>query len=258
MKLFRRDGIQGINNNIIESPAPLIESTYNIHLFGLNRGGFSKDRFFGRIYGFKVYDKGELVQSLVPAWDDNGIVCMFDEVNNKYLYNQGTGDFLYADISDKITPVKYIESTGTQWVNTNYVHTDKTKLDWTVMITSDNINFVPLGARQKADENSTSQFIMWFKNQSELTAQIGSTNMEHKLFWSGHKLNWVASPTESIITDEDGTVYRNSSTSTIVSGNTYPLYIGGANYGNASCRCIAQRFYGLKIYEGPLVWPCWA
>lgn len=45
---------------------------------------------------FKIYDNNDLVRDFIPVLDNNGIACLFDKVENKYYYNQGTGEFLYG------------------------------------------------------------------------------------------------------------------------------------------------------------------
>lgn len=56
----------------------------------------STTNFQGYIYYCKITDKstGQLVRDLVPAIDENEIVCMFDNVSQTYFYNQGTGDLI--------------------------------------------------------------------------------------------------------------------------------------------------------------------
>lgn len=51
--------------------------------------------YIGRIYGFKIYDKDNvLIRDFRPAKDEAGVYCLYDEVTKTYFYNQGTGEFL--------------------------------------------------------------------------------------------------------------------------------------------------------------------
>lgn len=81
--------------------------------------------FHGRIYSAKISEDTEIVRNLVPALDPNNRPCMFDTVTSTPLYNQGTGEFLYKVISPEtayipanFTRVGYLESNGTQYIDT--------------------------------------------------------------------------------------------------------------------------------------------
>ena len=70
-----------------------------------------------KIYYCRFYQGNTLVKNLVPVLDGNNVACMYDTVNKKYYYNGGTGTFNHGNLlySRKLT---YIESTGTQYINT--------------------------------------------------------------------------------------------------------------------------------------------
>jgi hypothetical protein len=104
-----------------------------------------------RIYRAKISEGSEIVRDFVPAYDDlKQKPCMYDLINNVAYYNDGEGEFLtnrdfegtYKGFSGlgcignrlgasefewKIphgyVRVAFLESTGTQWMNTNYVPT---------------------------------------------------------------------------------------------------------------------------------------
>ena len=67
-------------------------TTNPISLFAVGGGTFLK----GRIYEWKYWEDGVLVQHLIPVldWDDHP--CMYDKVSGELFYNQGTGEFIYA------------------------------------------------------------------------------------------------------------------------------------------------------------------
>ncbi len=71
------------------------ESTVSMYLCGLNYSGSVDSRMFvGKIYSFRVWESGELIQSLVPCKrDSDGAVGMYDTVTGAFLTNSGTGVF---------------------------------------------------------------------------------------------------------------------------------------------------------------------
>lgn len=50
-----------------------------------------------RIYYLKLYDEGELARDFIPILDGDNKPCLYDKVEKKYYYNQGTGEFLYGE-----------------------------------------------------------------------------------------------------------------------------------------------------------------
>ena len=71
-----------------------------------------------KLYSFKMYDNNVLVRDYIPVLDKNGVACLYDKVTGKMFYNKGTGNFAYKRFD--YTPVEYIQSTGTQWIDTNW------------------------------------------------------------------------------------------------------------------------------------------
>ena len=74
------------------------ETQENIYLFASNEGNAPRLSSMGQfdLYNFKVITAEGVALDLVPAKDDNDIVCMKDNVSGNYLYNAGTGDFVWG------------------------------------------------------------------------------------------------------------------------------------------------------------------
>lgn len=90
-----------------------------MRLFGIKYPADNEVNFSGRIYSAKISDGAEIVRNYIPCLDDTGTPCMYDTVNRKALYNQGTGKFLTnRTLPDGYTELEYLEGTGTQWIDT--------------------------------------------------------------------------------------------------------------------------------------------
>lgn len=48
------------------------------------------------VYGLKLYEGDILKRDYIPALDYKGIACLYEKVQGKFYYNQGTGEFLYG------------------------------------------------------------------------------------------------------------------------------------------------------------------
>lgn len=74
-----------------------LNNSYNIYLFTWNNKGTADSRkFVGKIYSFKIYKANNLIQYLIPAKDENNVICFYDLVSKSFFYNIGTGAFLYT------------------------------------------------------------------------------------------------------------------------------------------------------------------
>ena len=111
-------------------------SARNCHLFAANSAnGTGTPKYFShsRIYWCEFIDTstGNVLRRFIPVVDGNGKPAMFDEINEKLYYNLGT-DADFTAGPRKYEPwyfVEYIESTGTQWIDTETLAKSKTRTD---------------------------------------------------------------------------------------------------------------------------------
>lgn len=80
-----------IDGTIVSSDTSDYTSTINKNL-EIFRGGNRCTSC--KLYYCKIYDNEILVKDLVPVKDENGIICLFDKIERKYFYNQGSGSFI--------------------------------------------------------------------------------------------------------------------------------------------------------------------
>lgn len=92
-------------------------STNNLYLFSEGDDSIGA----GRLYSYQIYDNGTLARDFVPVMSPEGEVGLFDLVERKFYGNAGTGVFTgieYAVLPEGYTQLTYIESTGTQYIDT--------------------------------------------------------------------------------------------------------------------------------------------
>lgn len=70
-----------------------VSSRY-LYLFGKNNVSIQLSSM--KLWYAKIYDRDtqELVRDFIPAIDNDGVVCLYDNVTKAYFYNQGDGDFV--------------------------------------------------------------------------------------------------------------------------------------------------------------------
>lgn len=75
-----------------------LDGNKTIWIFGGNNENPSTNKWYAQemIYSFKIYNNGSIIRNLIPVIDDLSTPCLFDNVEKKCYYNQGTGEFLYG------------------------------------------------------------------------------------------------------------------------------------------------------------------
>ena len=103
------------------------------YLFSQNENGTAMYTIGSKykLYYCKIYSSDNvLIRNFKPCKDSAGIFCLYDTVTKKYFYNKGTGYFEGPNPKQ----VEYIESNGTQYIDSNYVPTETTKIEGEVSI----------------------------------------------------------------------------------------------------------------------------
>ena len=77
--------------------APGTFATLPIFIFVLNDNGTPNSVTYcsAKLYRFRIYEGDTLVHEYLP-WQENGVACLKDTVTGNFLYNAGTGDFVYG------------------------------------------------------------------------------------------------------------------------------------------------------------------
>ena len=141
--------VQGIGNGI------------SINLFRRNFStGYAYSK--ARIYYCQLLDAGVLVRDFIPAIrKEDGKPGMYDKISGQFFTNAGTGEFLYGNPVYNGVPrgykeCEYLESTGTQWIDTGVIGTQNTSIE--LSITPTQINTKIFGCRTGTSSNNISVF----------------------------------------------------------------------------------------------------
>lgn len=232
----------------------------NAYIFAQNENGIAKNIGSFRVYSFKIWDNGVLVRDMIPCRRiSDGEVGMFDVVNNVFYENAGVGSFDYEKIlPDGYVRLDYIESTGTQWINTGFCPNPKTtRVETTFQVTSiAQANQRLFGVRATANDATRMCHIFWNASSGVSALRldwVGATDRRGAKQSLNTDIELIC---ENNTVTENGTVYG----STTNKNNSYlawPLYIGTlpTNGDLASSNPPApSRWKIFKIYdEGTLV-----
>ena len=206
-------------------------TTGTLWLFSSNP---STGMMVGKIYGSKIYDNGTLVCDLVPAlrtYDNKP--GMFDLITRQFFTNQGTSEFIVGINGEEYTPLDYIESTGTQYINTNIMPKYNQKISIGVTGLT-NQNLVYIGSRTSGTyETSTNQVYV----------NTFGANSSGVMFF--HPTRDIVLDGFAINTKYDLTLNVNMDASTVYS---YPYYLFALNnIGTAALASNQLRIHYCKV-----------
>lgn len=147
---------------------------YSIYLFARNNGIDGVGNLASmKLYSCKIYDGETLVRDFIPIKDDTNHGALYDKVTQQIFYNSGTGEFVCGP--NLYTRIQYLESTGTQWIDTEYV------------LTSDNVwylskfalkskNSAVFGSQNPSKSGARFSGIHYFRDNGTLYSATGTSD----------------------------------------------------------------------------------
>lgn len=112
-------GLFTINNGEDSFTLDLTEATpterYPLYIFGLDQQGsyLNNTSLYGSLFYLSIYEGDSLVHHYIPA-QENGVACLYDTVEEEYLYNSGNGTVQVVD--DNSITAAYAKVSGA-WQN---------------------------------------------------------------------------------------------------------------------------------------------
>lgn len=99
--------------------SPAANPTYPIYVGANNRANSGYRASGAKWYAFHIIQSGVKVIDLVPAIDENNVVCFYDKVSGNYFYNAGSGTFTAGPAVSSIsaTPSKYVLAATGETIN---------------------------------------------------------------------------------------------------------------------------------------------
>lgn len=211
----------------------------NVCLGAVNRSGNVSEKFVGKMYYCKVWENGTLIRDFIPCQTRAGDVGMWDDVNSVFYVNAGTGTFtagpviaISVALSD-IRELEYIESSGTQFIDTGVVPKNNTRVDVDCDITYGTDWIMILGSYD------TNKYFSWWANGATIYAYYGTSNKNvagenRKQTLSANKNIWTAG--NSAMSFSEVSFTANSSIYLFSVNN-------GGNYSKASMKLYSCRIY---------------
>jgi hypothetical protein len=233
--------ILATQSNIVNS----LEPNRNIFLLQFN---YNDNFGYAKIYSCKIWDNDVLVRDFKPCIDKNGIYCLYDLVERKFYYSQGTQNFRGDGWQPKT--LEYIESTGTQYIDTGYYTNKNSEFVLDGYLTSSGLLFGSGTDGQFVSAcimNHTNVYRARWRGNATSNVDMASTipcdTTRHSF-----KVNRTSFYIDDVLIGNLNSTYNFTETRT--------TYIFGWNTGVGTAKLIPTnaRIYSFKIYDnGTLV-----
>jgi len=204
-----------------------------------------------KIFGCKIWKNSILVRNFIPVVRQPDMTAgLYDQVEGKFYSNMGTGSFIAgsAVLPSEYQQVDYIQSSGTQYINTGVTPTTLTGINITYSynsISADS-NAGVCGVFQPSNPRTDTLFITTnsgktdtnlFLAHSGATLQIAISPIANTFY--NTKINWLNDGKMSIDGNEAGSIGSNNieSREVIIFGRYY-----NGNSAFSSCRISACQF----------------
>ena len=230
----------------------------NLYLFARNNNGSGDLRAKAKLYYVKIWLDGVLVRDFVPCKKD-GVAGLWDRVSKAIFYSKGSKQ-LIADNSTTLAKVgrpdsfvEYVESDGTQYIDTGVIGRGGTKADIDFIKLDDGNSRCLLGSRRNASTERA--FLCYFyqdtKNINWMTVGYGSDYV--RTWWEYGKDTRYSLQSEFTVDGVvkaalDGTPASDKVTGEIIDTG-YPLYLFAMNDNGKALESCSARCYGLKLWQ---------
>ena len=254
----------------IDNETPVYTEDFNIFIFcgGKRADGTVQNPSQIKLLSSKVYYNDLLVQDLIPVRFTNELGetegAMYDKVSGELFRNQGSGSFvLGSDLVPYDAEVEYLESTGTQWIDTGVIPSLDTSFEIEFQQISSPYRFAPV-AYCGNTYNSNDTFGFCINNNTTgnvigINSYYGSFSNIHvgdNEFSIGDRLNvkFRIENTNIILTNKSfGTTYSSSLNGTFTSGSRNLYILNGNTETDDLKHPSVMKLYFCKIYSGSIL-----
>lgn len=226
------------------------------------------------VYSWLCWNNSRLLQYLVPV-PKNMLIkdkiapsnCMFDLVTQKFFTNQGTGDFAIGGLSGDLVNTDdnivwthdnvYLQSSGTEWIDTEFCPNQDTKLELLFSPIQDSQQYSCIfGVRNSSSPYAYYQIFMAPFNYSYTTCRhdYGTSNKQFSYTTVvGQKYDLVMNKNEVYI---NGILASTKSYETFQNSNTITLY--GSNVGGSVENTRSKKkYYKAILWDNILLSRCY-
>ena len=251
---------------------------YSNHIYLFGGSGYGDNLWLSkaRIYYVKIWDNTTLVRSLIPCKrNSDGVIGMYDSAFKSFYTNQGTGTFIAGEEVKTPSPtnrmpiwcnngifkirntsglpllytkLKYIESSGTQYIDTGFSPDSNTKVEYKVKsLENSRASSMIIGTRLSS--SGTGRFFpIAYDHLSPMTMRTTYGNIDtFTNFGLNEILEGTFNPRSNYSTIND-TSYSLANSGFVKSENNNLYLFGTSGYGSDLWLSTARIYY-VKITD---------
>ncbi len=224
------------------------QSTYNLLLFAtITNGNVDSQRGNMAVYACQIYDNGNLIRDFVPCIDLTGAVGLYDLVSGKFYGNAGTGVFLAGPprvtLPEGYTQLEYIQSTGIQYINTEFNPNNDTRVDIICEPTATGTWKGIFGARKSA---SVDEFGVDIPSATLIRSTYGTESQNLTVSTIMQKFSIVKN--KNICTVNGAAITNTKQTFT----TSFPIRLFDKNSGGSAWGQVSMKLYSCQIYDNDI------
>lgn len=234
-----------VNGNLTWTPdTATFTVPANMTLFSLNRNGSIAEKLTGKIYFAQLFKAGKPVRNFIPCTNPSGIPGLYDLVDGKFYGNAGTGVFLAgppkATLPEGYTQLEYIQSTGIQYINTEFNPSSDTRVDMTCEPTTTGTWKGIFGARKSA---SVDEFGVDIPSTTAIRSIYGTESQNLTVSTVLQKFSIVKNKNVCTV---NGTAITHTKQNFTTS---FPIRLFDKNSGGSAWGQISMKLYSCQIYD---------
>ena len=166
--IYKNKNVTNINSTkYLETAYENFESTATLTLFGIKnymKNMYSLENSVDyraakiKLYSCKIWDNDELVRDYIPVKSFENEPCLYDLKNNKFYYLENT-----------IETIENIESTGKQYIDTEFYPNQDTRIEFVAETTDGNISesvSAWFGSRDASGTKNDLSYVFWNINNN--------------------------------------------------------------------------------------------
>ncbi|MBP5177411.1 MAG: tyrosine-protein phosphatase, partial [Clostridia bacterium] len=232
-----------------------------MYVFTCDKSGASYRPSSMKLYSMDIYDDGTLVRSFVACYrDSDSEIGLYDLINGVFYTNSGTGKFTCGNDADQptgpvdpptpttgkfeddYTVVEYIQSSGTQYIDTGFTPNSNTRVvaEIDLVTVSDVISHIAFSATPGV----RSKEYGFLTNGSDYVSRYGD-DIYLEAFSYPNK-PFVVDMDKNVLKIDGETVYTHEQKE-FACGCT--MYIFTCNKNGSSYRPSSMKLYSMKIYD---------
>lgn len=217
-----------------------------LYLFASHNGSGVAEFSSCKMYACQIYDNDILVRDYIPAISEKGLCGLWDRVNDVF-YTSPNGNNFVGYIEGQELPIgytrcEYIESDGTQYIDTGFKPNQNTKIDMSASIFDVEGDQYFYGAK---DSSSQKSYVCAFSKPSSLTIGYGAQFLTSTFSLSEGEIVDIIQDKNLLYVN--GTILATATNVTFQTPST--LYLCARNNNDTLSKLTRLKIYSCKLYD---------